>query len=225
MTEEVTEASEVLDVRKDSKPTVTVPYTNSLTVPAHEGSFKYGLCGCTDGKTCCQAVWWATWCVQCIPVAQLLNRFRWSPFATPTKMSRSTVFGIIVGTYLVFYICNTLYSASFDCVPVTYYSGSSYGYYNYQTEYSCTTTTFGVLLYMIVTIIFVMILVMLVRLRMQFRKHYKIEGNCCADFCTMWCCSCCSIMQMLRQTHDEDEHKYSCCSCMTGLEADAPEIV
>jgi Cys-rich protein (TIGR01571 family) len=187
------------------------------------------LCGCTDGKICCRPVWWATWCVQCFPVAQLLNRFHWSPFATTTKMSRSTVFGIVVALYGLFYVCQAMYNATRECVEETGYYGSYYTGSNYQsvyaTTYNCSLSLFGIVVYIIASIIAVIVLIMLVRIRMEFRKHYKINGSCCADFCTMWFCSCCSIMQMLRQTHDEDEYKYSCCSCMTGLEDNAPQIV
>jgi Cys-rich protein (TIGR01571 family) len=65
--------------------------------------------------------------------------------------------------------------------------------------------------------------------RMNMRKQYKIEPLCCGDNCcddcmTTWCCNCCSTIQMVRQTHDEDEYPYSMTS-RTGLNSSAPEIV
>jgi Cys-rich protein (TIGR01571 family) len=203
-------------------------------VPVHNGNFKYGLCGCMDGKICCQSLWWNTWCLQCIPMAQLLNRFRWSPCVTTTKMSRSQVFGIVVGLYLTFYICYATIGALYKCETTSVYGVNQYGpYEEYLYQYglyrefsNCSSGgVTGGLLSVAGLIIAIFIIVMLVRIRIRFRDHYKIKGNCCADFCTMWCCSCCSVIQMLRQTHEEVEYSYSCCSCMTGLPNNAPEIV
>jgi Cys-rich protein (TIGR01571 family) len=196
-------------------------------VMGYDGEFKYGLCGCVDGKTCCRALWWNAWCFPCIPVAQLLNRFRWSPCATPTKMSRSTVFGIVVGMYLTFAVCNTVYGSGYGVLGMctTTVDVNEYGTYAITRNCNSGVIAAGILINIVAAIFLVAIIVMLVKIRMEFRKHYRIEGNCCADFCTMWCCSCCSVIQMLRQTHDKDAYRYSCCSCMTGLPENAPDIV
>jgi Cys-rich protein (TIGR01571 family) len=185
-----------------------------LSMFSTQGSFKYGLCGCCDGKICCRSVWWNTAFFQCIPLAQLLNRFHWSPCSVPTKMNRSTVFGMVIGIYLLFIICDTVYGATIQCVEAE--------------DGTVVCSPGGVqssILYGATGIFYIVIIVVLVRARIGFRNHYKIQGNCYADFCTMWCCSCCSIIQMLRQTHNEDTYAYSCCSCMTGLQDTAPEIV
>jgi Cys-rich protein (TIGR01571 family) len=200
----------------------SVAHCNGQKVPVHDGNFKYGLCSCTDGKICCQSLWWNSWFLQCIPVAQLLNRFRWSPCVTTTKMSRTQVFGIVAAMYLAYHICCIISSTLYKCKQTIYVNQNG----TYHEYVSCSSGgVAGVLLDIAGGIIAIFIIVMLVRIRMGFREHYKIKGNCCADFCTMWCCSCCSVIQMLRQTHDEAEYNYSCCSCMTGLPDNAPEIV
>jgi Cys-rich protein (TIGR01571 family) len=142
-------------------------------------------------------------------------------------MSRSTVFGIVVGIYLLFIIMNAAYSATLECVKENEWGYNSYsGRYEYSASVVCSPSgAVSYILNAVTWIFYIAIIVVLVRARMSFRNQYKIQGNCCADCCTMFCCSCCSIIQMLRQTHDEDEHGYSCCSCMTGLQDTAPEIV
>lgn len=182
------------------------------------GDFQYGLCSCMDGKTCCRPVWWNSWLFQCFPIAQLLNRFRWNTCASPTQQSRQTTFAMIVGIYLSYYICHIIYSLSYKCTTMTDSNGTT-------VSATCATSGAWWILGLIVWAIFIYIVVLLTRIRIGFRKHYKIQGNCCADFCTMVCCSCCSVMQMLRQTHDESKHPYKCCNCLTGLDDDAPEIV
>jgi Cys-rich protein (TIGR01571 family) len=190
-------------------------------VPIHAGDFKYGLCSCTDEKICCQPLWWNAWFLQCIPIAQLLNRFRWSPWGTSSKMSHLQVFGIVVGMYIAYYLCFLIYGALYKCKQTEYVTvyGTIYG------SVHCSSGGAGVFFILAGVIFAVSIIIMLVRIRMVFREQYKIKGSCGADILTMWCCSCCSVIQMLRQTHEEDEYNYNCCSCMTGLPENAPEIV
>ena len=53
--------------------------------------------------------------------------------------------------------------------------------------------------------------------RMNFRKKYDIEPDCCGDSCmgdccTVWWCSCCAAIQMEQHTHDSNVHSYKCFS-------------
>jgi Cys-rich protein (TIGR01571 family) len=67
-------------------------------------------------------------------------------------------------------------------------------------------------------------IVLMARVRVTFRRHYKIPGDCCEDCCCMFWCSWCNTIRMLRQTHDEDEYPYQCCT-LDGLPSKAPELV
>mmetsp|Transcript_30647 Transcript_30647/g.67333 ORF Transcript_30647/g.67333 Transcript_30647/m.67333 type:complete len:300 (-) Transcript_30647:376-1275(-) len=48
-------------------------------------------------------------------------------------------------------------------------------------------------------------LVITTRTRMAFRKKYRIRGNCCGDFCTVYWCGCCSAVQMHRHMKKSGE--------------------
>jgi hypothetical protein len=68
------------------------------------------------------------------------------------------------------------------------------------------------------------------RLRKIFRTKYAVPASCFGDAgcwddccCTFWC-GCCVTIQMARQTHDEEEYPYQCCTS-TGLPPNAPSIV
>lgn len=68
------------------------------------------------------------------------------------------------------------------------------------------------------------------RLRKTFRTKYEVpasvfgDAGCWDDCCCTFWCGCCTIIQMARQTHDEDQYPYQCCTS-TGLPMDAPSIV
>jgi hypothetical protein len=65
------------------------------------------------------------------------------------------------------------------------------------------------------------------RLRKKFRTTYNVpaslfgEGCCWDDCCCMFWCGCCTTIQMARQTHDEEQYPYQCCTS-NGLAPDAP---
>jgi hypothetical protein len=74
------------------------------------------------------------------------------------------------------------------------------------------------------------------RLRKIMRTKYDVpascfgDASCCGDAgcwddccCTFWC-GCCTTIQMARQTHDEEQYPYQCCTS-TGLPLNAPSIV
>jgi hypothetical protein len=67
--------------------------------------------------------------------------------------------------------------------------------------------------------------------RSTVRRKYSINPDCsdCCDgvlddCCISFWCSCCSTIQMIRQTHDMSKYPYQCCT-KTGLNGDAPEVV
>jgi Cys-rich protein (TIGR01571 family) len=77
--------------------------------------------------------------------------------------------------------------------------------------------------------LYIFVLIFGVRFRMYMRKKYKIPakqcgGDCMEDFCCVFWCTPCIACQTHRQTHDETQYKYACCSG-TGLPDDAPSIV
>ena len=72
-------------------------------------------------------------------------------------------------------------------------------------------------------------LISITRVRNLFRRRYEIPGTCCCDgciddLCCIYFCSCCSIIQMHRHTHDEHRYSYDIFS-ETGLTSDAPELM
>ena len=62
-------------------------------------------------------------------------------------------------------------------------------------------------------------------LRRHVRERYEIPTTTKLDdcFCAFFC-SCCSVIQMARQTHDDKEYPGYCCTT-TGLEPGAPLVV
>lgn len=50
------------------------------------------------------------------------------------------------------------------------------------------------------------------RLRKNARLRYDIPGNVVVDFFRTLFCSCCSTIQMVRQSHDEKEYPYDGCA-------------
>ena len=58
--------------------------------------------------------------------------------------------------------------------------------------------------------------------RGEMRRRHEIPGDCCGDGCLGDCCcaywcSCCTVIQMHRHTHDEYQHRYVLGS-KTGLQ-------
>jgi Cys-rich protein (TIGR01571 family) len=126
-----------------------------------------------------------------------MNRFRWNALSSPTQVNPEITFAVLLGGTFFVYLLQI-------CLAI---AGSSVGI-------------------LVVWIIFlVLLIIVVVRARMNFRNHYKIEGNGFTDCCTMYWCLGCSIIQMLRQTHNEDEYRYECGNCFNGLPPDAPDIV
>ena len=62
------------------------------------------------------------------------------------------------------------------------------------------------------------------RLRRNARIRYDIPGNVIVDFLCTLICSCCSTIQMVRQTHDEKVYPYDGCST-DGLPLHAPPLL
>jgi Cys-rich protein (TIGR01571 family) len=72
------------------------------------------------------------------------------------------------------------------------------------------------------------ILIFGTRYRMYMRRKYNIPTQNCGDgledcCCVFWC-GACTACQTQRQTHDETQYRYNCCSA-TGLDDTAPSIV
>ena len=89
------------------------------------------------------------------------------------------------------------------------------------------TNGYGVFIYLVLGII---ALVAMTQVRYYMRLKWNIPADCCegsgclSDCCCVYWCGCCSIIQMMRHTHDEKVDRYNCGSA-TGLDMGAPEVV
>jgi Cys-rich protein (TIGR01571 family) len=195
----------------------TVPvYPSYQVLPI--GDFQYDLCSCWERRIRFTLLWWNAYICQFIPIVQLLNRFRWNVCATRTKFSRPVMCFVASIVYTIAVICSILFTGIFSICYEDEDSDSE--------SLKCYIPMSVPKLFMLIgNIVLLIVLILMIRVRSQFRHHYNIEGNCLADCCTMWFCTCCASIQMLRQTHDEEEYSYTCCNCLTGLPDNAPEIV
>ena len=197
---------------------IDMPQQNRLN---EIGDFGYGLCTCMDEKTCCKPIWWSAYCLPCITAGQLVNRFHWDACSNNTTRSRSEVFFFFVGIILLLALLAILFFTSIRCTSEDDY----YGYYSGYNTTVCGVAKYGWFIYFLWLAVFITYIVMLVKMRIRFRKHYNIQGSCCEDCLTVYFCNCCSLIQMLRQTHDETKYPYTFCNWMTGLPENAPELV
>jgi Cys-rich protein (TIGR01571 family) len=173
-----------------------VPKRGASSAGKHgDGDFKYGLCGCTDSPVFCSALWWFSWIFTCIPTAQLLSRLRLNAIGSSRKSPNPVpTFVIVVALY------------TFLRFIIYFFPRISYGGLVF---FSLAFTAFTV--YWIV---------LLTRTRMQFRGRYRVAGSAGIDCLVSTFCSCCSIIQMHRQTQDESELPYDCCT-VTGFPSTA----
>lgn len=159
-------------------------------------SFKYPLCTCCDSQVVCTAMWWFSWICSCIPTAQLLNRLKLNAIGRPrTSEDGAPTFWIVVGTY-------TLCRVIVFFFPVMRLGAFVFFWLLF----------FGYTVYWIV---------LLTRARLQFRNRYAIVGSTCNDCCISSFCTCCTLVQMFRQTQDETVHEYECCT-LNGLPSSHP---
>lgn len=63
------------------------------------------------------------------------------------------------------------------------------------------------------------------KLRGAVRAKYGIPGGCCADFCTVALCPCCSAVQMAHQTADYETGEAMCCTTDGLSSSDENEVL
>jgi Cys-rich protein (TIGR01571 family) len=177
------------------------------------GSWKSGLCDCFE-----YGIWHkALLCAVCFPsllMGQLLTRMKmtWSGIPTSDTEGFKKTFRIV----LVISICKYLIDTIFSCVEelpedvdgeITMVLNEDCPSWKANLS-TLTTLVFG--LY---------ILVVMIRLRMAIRQKYNIPRENCGmfeDFCCVYFCGCCSLVQMAKQTADYEKEEAFCLTT-TGL--------
>lgn len=177
-------------------------------------------------------MWWNGFlCGQCILWGQLATRLKLNLCGEPVRDNGSyrKAFGWIVGLWsgmwvvaVIFVITGLPYCKSEYHVEV--------GSVRYEKKCEPLVPGLGVIAALLLVAVGIFLLVFQIKTRNFFRRHYNIPASCCQgdgccdDCCCVYWCSCCSVIQMLRHTHDERQYKYQCCN-NTGLPPDAPETV
>ena len=166
------------------------------------GKWRHGFWGWCC--MCCSPMFWMSLCCTYITLGQLLQRLKLSLFAGKSKFYKDTCsFWVILLCMLLFF---TILMAS-----------------------TTLSTTPKFPFYIVVLLLTVLSTASLTRARYDFRQRYQIPARCCSndscfsDCCLVYWCMPCTIVQMLRHTHDGKKYRYKCCS-QTGLGEEAPEI-
>lgn len=165
------------------------------TVPT--GAWRYDICSCFD--VCCNGMFWMSWCCTYIAMGQLLQRLKLNVCGQPGDYKNTCMIWTILW-----------------CVAFTMY-----------WIIVAATEGYGIFLYYALAIF---ALVALSQARYFVRTKWSIPADCCegsgclSDCCCVIWCNCCSIIQMMRHTHDEEVDRYSC-GTATGLDAGAADVV
>lgn len=188
--------------------TMTTIDEESVTTPLlrrrNEGAWRYGLFSCFD--VFCNGMFWISWCCTYITMGQLLQRMKMNVCGQPGEYKNTCVIWTIIMAIMVIIYCvdgamakNTILDAIFGIIYITVF----------------------------LTMVFAM-----TNVRYYMRKKWRIPADCCdgngclSDCCCVYWCGCCSLIQMMRHTHDEKKYHYNCGSA-TGLYDDegGPEVV
>jgi Cys-rich protein (TIGR01571 family) len=198
----------------------------AFAVPS--GSWRSGLCNCCSACFCpCMM----GWCCFPILLGQLMERLKFNAFGCPNANGKKS--GPICATFTVLFlivVCIQIATQigarqAWECVDYNDGAGNITPVCNYN--YNTAPLYYQILIWpLIIWVWFIFIASCCTRMNM--RKQHKIDPLCCGDNCcddclTTWCCNCCSTIQMIRQTHNEDEYPYKI-SSRTGLDSSAPEI-
>jgi len=190
------------------------PTDPSAAVPI--GRWREGFCdcfqhGCAE-PTCCLAFW-----CNGMALGQVMTRLKLNAVAEPTA-NVSKTFAIVSALWITYSVVNSMVSA---LTRTTVQVCDSNGCYNtVAVEYN-GFSTFLAIVASLLSIYFIYIGTVT---RMRMRKAFQIAGSCFGDCCAFFWCSCCTVTQMARHTHDNNVHKSSCCS-KNGLRKGAPDIV
>jgi Cys-rich protein (TIGR01571 family) len=155
---------------------------------------QHELCSCCDVIT--KGLFWMACCCTPITSAQLLTRMGLNWYGKPgTPELVAKTFSVVVTIFIVYLLFGWV-------IP---FLGAFFVIY---------TLVYGTLL------------------RQAIRTKYAVPATscggagdgCCEDCCCTFWCGCCTVIQLARQTHNEDQYPYQCCTS-TGLLPDAPSIV
>lgn len=203
---------------------VPVAETEAFSVPG--GRWRKGLCGCFSA--CCCPCMMGMCCFPLL-LGQLIERLGYNCFGCPTEGKSPPVCMIFATLWIIVLIIEVAVNASwwsaYECED---YSEDGSVYVSCTTNFSDLPAWYQVLVWILIIWAYFICIVSCCT-RMNMRKQHNIDPACCGDNCvddcmTTWCCNCCSTIQMVRQTHDEDQYPYVMGS-RTGLGPDAPEIV
>lgn len=175
--------------------TTTAPFpSEGAMTPANR--FRNGLFECCT----CDAQFWMGWCCSAVLLGQLLQRLKLSFYGVKTEDDQ--------------------YKNS--CMILTI----AYGVSVLLGLILAIATGAGVLVAYVFAIFMIVVLTMT---RSYMRKLYSIPGQLFGeglldDCCYAYWCTCCTILQLARHTHDEKVYRYKFDS-KTGLPEGAPDIV
>ena len=188
--------------------TALVAASNTET-PPHGPRWKHTLCSCCE--TCC-CPFWMGWCCLGIFAGQVFQRMKYNIVGCETSNASNTcviMTVISLTAWLVTVILSYLFCDAYTATYGTYGFGTITYYF----------ISYAFLIYIVVALTFA---------RNNMRKKYNIQGSCCEgcldDCCCAYWCSCCTLIQMHRETHDENQYRYDIGS-KTGLQRGAPEVV
>lgn len=200
-----------------------VPVAGAYEVPG--GRWKNGLCSCFSACFCpCVA----GWCCFPILLGQMVERLKYNLCGCPGEKGKSSppacmIFGFFfLVAIIIEIVVQVLYQSFLRANCDSDGTNCTFDYAEAPIGYQICMMLLGIWIW------FVFIVSCCTRMNM--RKQHNIDpiccvgDNCCDDCLTTWCCNCCSAIQMIRQTHDEDEYPYKMTS-RTGLDSDAPVIV
>ena len=178
------------------------------------GHWREGFCdccrhGCAE-PTCCLAFW-----CNGMALGQVMTRLKLNVVARPTTCCAKT-FAIVSALWFMYLVINLVaYALTMPALSTMYYD-------YYTTESGLSISTLSIFIAAALLSIYFICIGTATRRRM--RKAFKIAGSCFGDCCAFFWCSCCTVTQMARHTHDNRVHKSSCCS-KNGLMTGAPDIV
>lgn len=221
-------------------PVGTADYDGEFVVPG--GEWRAGLCDCFSACACPCLMGWC-----CFPIllGQLVERLRFNIFGCPLDKAQKSppvcrifavLFVIMLGIEIAVQVVARL--NFYGCYEDSANSSSSgddfFTAFNDPAFDSCVFSLGNAPIYYQILVWFLVVFGWFIFIvscctRMNMRKQYNINplccgDNCCDDCCTTYFCNCCSTIQMIRQTHDENEYPYEMTS-RTGLGPNAPEIV
>lgn len=183
-----------------------VPVTPQPAVPVAgdvpTGGWRHGLFECFDA--CGDLMFWMSIYCPYIAMGQLLQRMKMNVCGQPGDHKNTCV------------IWTVAWAAAVVLWIIVGWSTRGVGYVFYLNVFY--------LMFVILA------LAALTQVRHFMRQRWSIPADCCegngclSDCCSVWLCTSCSVIQMLRHTHDEKVHLYKFTS-PTGLEDDAPEVV